>query len=143
MKRTWFWIAPVMAWMMAVVMVAAVGAHAAPQGNRWTIPPGGDAEKNPLPANAATIANGKKLFEGKCQRCHGPQGKGNGPDGDPDRADDMDLTKASAAKVNTDGVVFYKIFNGRATPKMPAQKDDLTKEQIWSIVAYVQTLRQK
>ena len=38
-------------------------------------------------------------------------------------------------------MVFYKVFNGRKKPKMPAQKDDLTKEQIWSVVAYVQTLR--
>ena len=55
----------------------------------------------------------------------------------------MDLTAAAGAKANTDGVVFYKIWNGRATPKMPAQKDDMTKEQVWAVVAYVQTLRGK
>ena len=37
--------------------------------------------------------------------------------------------------------MFYKVFNGRKKPKMPAQKDELTKEQIWSVVAYAQTLR--
>jgi mono/diheme cytochrome c family protein len=37
--------------------------------------------------------------------------------------------------------VFYKVWNGRKKPKMPAQKDELTKEQIWQIVSYVQTLR--
>ena len=54
---------------------------------------------------------------------------------------DMDLTNANRAARNTDGVVFYKISNGRKKPKMPAQKDELTKEQIWSVVAYAQTLR--
>ena len=44
---------------------------------------------------------------------------------------------------NSDGVVFYKIWNGRAKPKMPAQKDELTKDQVWQIVAYAQTLRKK
>ena len=38
---------------------------------------------------------------------------------------------------------FYKAWNGRSKPKMPAVKDDLTKEQLWQIVSYVQTLRQK
>jgi hypothetical protein len=37
--------------------------------------------------------------------------------------------------------VFYKIWNGRKKPKMPAFKDELTKEQAWSIVAFSQTLR--
>ena len=31
--------------------------------------------------------------------------------------------------------------NGRKKPKMPAVKDKLTKEQVWAVVAYVQTLR--
>ena len=53
----------------------------------------------------------------------------------------MDLTDAKRAERNPDGVVFYKIWNGRRKPKMPAQKDELTKEQIWAVVAYVQTLR--
>jgi len=56
---------------------------------------------------------------------------------------DMDLTQPKRAARNPDGVVFYKIYNGRAKPKMPAQKNDLTKDQIWQIVSYVQTLREK
>jgi mono/diheme cytochrome c family protein len=54
---------------------------------------------------------------------------------------DMDLTNPKRAERNSDGVVFYKIWNGRKKPKMPAFKDELTKEQAWSIVAYSQTLR--
>lgn len=55
----------------------------------------------------------------------------------------MDLTVPRRAARNPDGVVFYKVFNGRAKPKMPAQKDELSKEQIWQVVTYVQTLRRK
>jgi len=50
---------------------------------------------------------------------------------------------AARAARNTDGTVFYKIWNGRATPKMPAFSEQLSKEQAWTIVAYVQTLRAK
>ena len=50
---------------------------------------------------------------------------------------------AKRADRNSDGVVFYKVSNGRRKPKMPAFKDELNEQQIWSVVAYVQTLRKK
>ena len=55
----------------------------------------------------------------------------------------MDLTNPRRAERNSDGVVFYKVWNGRKVPKMPAFKDELTKEQAWAVVAYAQSLRQK
>ena len=39
--------------------------------------------------------------------------------------------------------MFYKIWNGRLNPKMPTFSEELTKEQAWAIVAYVQSLRGK
>ena len=68
---------------------------------------------------------------------------GDGPDADPDAMDDMDLTVAKRAERNPDGVVFYKVMNGRRKPKMPAFKEELTKDQVWAVVAYVQTLRKQ
>jgi mono/diheme cytochrome c family protein len=123
----------------------AVGARQQPpaQGNPngWQIPPEADQEKNPFAGDAKAIAAGKELFAKKCQRCHGPGGKGDGPDADPDAMQDMDLTVARRAARNPDGVVFYKAWNGRKKPKMPAVKDELTRDQLWQIVSYVQTLR--
>ncbi len=116
---------------------------AAPRPGGWTIPPTANDEKNPLSGDPKALETGKQLFDKKCQKCHGPGGKGDGPDADPDHQEDMDLTVARRANRNPDGVVFYKVWNGRQKPKMPAQKNDLTKEQVWAIVSYVQTLRQK
>lgn len=110
---------------------------------RWTIPATAVEEKNPLPANPATLAGGKKVYAAKCERCHGAAGKGDGPDADAKYAADMDLTNPARAARNADGQVFYKIWNGRLNPKMPAFSEDLTKEQAWAIVAYVQSLRGK
>lgn len=145
MRRTVISIAVVMLWAGVFAFAVAVRASGpdAQQASGWTIPPTGATEKSPLTVNAAVVAAGKKLFEGKCQRCHGALGKGDGEDGDPDHQADMDLTLAARAARNTDGTVFYKLWNGRATPKMPAFSEQLSKEQAWTIVAYVQTLRAK
>lgn len=116
---------------------------AQPRPGGWTLPPTAEEEKNPLAGDAKAVAAGRELFMKTCKRCHGPGGKGDGPDADPDSMQDMDLTPARRASRNPDGVVFYKIWNGRTKPKMPAQRDELTKEQVWQIVSYVQTLREK
>ena len=109
----------------------------------WTLPPKADDEKNPLAGDDNAVASGKELYAKTCKRCHGPGGKGDGPDADADAMQDMDLTVARRAARNSDGIVFYKVWNGRAKPKMPAQKNDLTQDQVWQIVSYVQTMRAK
>ena len=107
----------------------------------WTLPPDAEQKKSPLTVDAKVLAQGKSIFKNKCQKCHGPAGLGDGPDADPDHAEDMDLTKASRAAKNPEGVMFYKVSNGRKKPKMPAFKEQLSETEIWSVVAYAQTLR--
>lgn len=122
---------------------AAYATDTAQTSPRWTIPATAAEEKNPLPVTAATLAGGKRLYDQKCQNCHGAAGRGDGPDADKKYADTMDLTQAARAARNSDGQVFYKIWNGRLNPKMPAQSADMTRDQVWAVVAYVQSLRQK
>jgi mono/diheme cytochrome c family protein len=142
MSRRWIAVVFVFSLMTISVIAARQTAQpAAKSASGWTLPPEAQTTKNPLTVDPKLLATGKSIFKEKCQKCHGASGKGDGPDADPDAQEDMDLTRADRASKNPDGVVFYKIFNGRKKPKMPAQKDDLTKEQIWSVVAYVQTLR--
>lgn len=157
MRRTVIFLASVTLWMFVLVAFSTAQGQQGParqapparQGGAaggsggWTLPQTAATEKSPLTVNDGVIAAGKKLFVAKCQRCHGPAAKGDGPDGDPEHQEDMDLTVATRAVRNPDGTVFYKIWNGRTTPKMPAFSEDLSKEQVWAIVAYVQTLRSK
>jgi hypothetical protein len=38
-------------------------------------------------------------------------------------------------------VMFYKIWNGRTKPKMPAMKADISPADVWAVIQYVKTLR--
>lgn len=109
----------------------------------WKIPKGAETEKNPFPTNEALLGAGRKVFTSKCARCHGPKGEGDGVDADTSLQKEMDLTRADRAAINTDGVVFYKVWHGRPEPRMPAFEDQLSKEQAWAVVAFTQTLRKK
>jgi mono/diheme cytochrome c family protein len=130
--------------MVAAIAVGgiATSAPAAAQARGWTLGEDADTKRSPLSPDEKTIAAGQAVYKSKCQRCHGPGGLGDGPDADPD-AVDMDLTNPKRAPRNPDGVVYYKVLNGRGRPKMPPFKDELSEEQIWSVVTYVQTLRKK
>jgi mono/diheme cytochrome c family protein len=133
---------------VAVICVSAITAAIAERvstpaqtSRTWTLGEDAETKKNPIAADEQTLAAGRALYKDKCARCHGPGGLGDGPDGDPELQ--MDLTDPKRAARNPDGVVFYKILNGRGRPKMPAFKDELSEQQVWTIVTYVQTLRKK
>ncbi len=134
--------------LLALTAAASMGA-ARPSdrmqtaANGWNVGPDAETKKSPVTADLVTLAAGKAIYKGKCQRCHGPGGLGDGPDSDPDARVDMDLTDPKRAGRNPDGVVYYKIMNGRRRPKMPAFKNELSEPQIWTVVAYTQSLRKK
>jgi mono/diheme cytochrome c family protein len=132
---------------LSVTMLLAAGVAATTiqedEGGRrgWTIPAGAAKEPNPVPESPEVIAKGKEIYRKNCEKCHGESGKGDGPDADPDTPPD-DLTDASRAPRNPDGVMYHKIWNGRRSPKMPAFKSEgLTTEDVWTVIHYVKTLR--
>jgi mono/diheme cytochrome c family protein len=128
-------------WSCLTFAVGVVRAAAAPgHSEGWQIPDGAETERNPVQINAAVIASGQRLYRSQCQRCHGVDGTGNGPDADPDHAPG-NLTDAGRALRNPDGVMFYKIWNGRAKPKMPAMKSEMAPLEVWTVIHYVKTLR--
>jgi mono/diheme cytochrome c family protein len=127
--------------LVAAIATAQDGADVNKRG--WTIPPGAAQEANPIAVSPAVIAKGKALYEKNCQKCHGKSGTGDGPDADPDHMPD-DFTDPSRAARNPDGVMFYKIWNGRKSPKMPAVKmEGLAKEDVWTLIHFVKTFRPK
>ena len=122
MTQTWKWIGP-----MAIWLIAGMVRVTAAQQSGWIIPPNAAAETRPSAVTDATIAVGRKLYTSKCERCHGVAGKGDGLDANPQYSHEMDLTKADDAAQNPDGVVFYKIWNGRSSPRMPTMRRSINR----------------
>jgi len=103
----------------------------------------------PFESSFASIAAGRQLFaEQDCAKCHGENGKGDGPQADrlvddwddPIQAPDLTRTYFANGKRDQD---IYRVFTSAlsGTP-MPAF-DDLTEEQRWQLVDYVQSLERK
>ena len=125
--------------ILGVVLVFALGFAASAQYAGWTIPDGGKDEKSPLKSSPDLVKKGKSLFVSNCQKCHGPLGKGDGPDSAKDEPA-ADLTDEFRYELNPEGVLYYKIMNGHP-PAMPAFKSKLTKNDAWTLVEFVKSLR--
>ena len=88
----------------------------------WQLPPDADARQSPLTADAKVLAAGKAFFKDKCTRCHGRRASATVPT--PIRITAKTwIYGGKRADRNSDGVVFYKVSNGRRRPKMPAFRD--------------------
>lgn len=123
---------------LGVLAVLAVGSARAQRAD-WQIPPDAATLKSPLSPTPAILKKGRITFGSHCQRCHGPGGQGNGPESDSSHPA-ANLTDGSRAELNPDGVMFYKVWNGRKP--MPSFKSELSKDDVWSVVEYVKSLRQ-
>ena len=97
--------------------------------------------KNPIPADAPAIEEGRKLYQRHCASCHGPSGKGDGSmalaGGTP-----ADLTDETWDHGSSDGEVFVVIRDGTSSDMEP-YKDRLTDKQIWQVVHYIRSIAPK
>lgn len=125
----------------AIAIGVASAAHAQYEG--WTIPSSAKSEVNPMAGKADTLRKGRAVFKDRCQRCHGAEGHGNGPEAEKS-APPADLTKLDM-RLHPDGVIFYKVWNGHEPSgakkgKMPAFKTQMVKDDVWRVVEFVKTL---
>ena len=96
-------------------------------------------------ASAASDAKaGRQVHVSNCQRCHGPQGKGDGPAGKLLKTKPADWTNKQKMSGLSDDYL-YKIISGGGgsagkSTLMPAFKGKLSDGQIRDVIAFIHSL---
>lgn len=88
-------------------------------------------QANPLAGNAEAVAKGQAIFKAECAGCHGQNAEGN------IGASIVDYAQGGVADPDT----YLTVANG-FEGAMPSYAATLSKEKIWSVVAYINSLKQ-
>ncbi|UXP34151.1 cytochrome c [Reichenbachiella agarivorans] len=94
---------------------------------------------NPLPDSEEVLAEGKVLFTRFCWHCHGDAGLGDGPVGQKFKG--VTPYNSRAVKDKPEGHIFHVITYGKG--RMGSHASQLSIEERWKIVRYVQTLQKQ
>ncbi len=100
----------------------------------WMAPEKAMKMKNPVKATKASIQKGREIYEKKCALCHGVKGDGKGPAGAGLNPKPTNFKESHGEKM-TDGEHFWKITTGRGP--MPSYEKDLTVEERWHVINYI------
>jgi mono/diheme cytochrome c family protein len=101
---------------------------------------GDRAEKNPLAATPATIADGKEAFSHYCVACHGMDGQNTGVPFVDHMSPPIPSLASDEVQHYTDGQLKWVIDNGIFPSGMPGSKGTLSDEEIWSIIVFLRHL---
>lgn len=82
---------------------------------------------------------GKPIFDQRCAVCHGPQGRGDGPEA-PFLSPRPASLISAATSVKTDVELLKSIANGKPRTAMPAWKDVLSEQERRDVLAYIRSL---
>jgi len=116
--------------------------HPILQTTEWIAPPEADKIKNPLIGDVKSVDAGKALYTIYCAPCHGEKGKGDGPASTSIKTKPADHSSQKIQK-QSDGAIFWKLTEGRATLEMVSYKLVLSEKERWSLVNYIRTLSVK
>ena len=126
---------------IAGIGILAAGTAAAAEHKTPVAPKDYLAMKNPLKDTKDVVENGAKIYEKKCKKCHGEKGDGKGS-----AADKLDIKPASFSasgnlKGRSDGQLFFISEKGSPNTDMddfgPGSAANLSKDDLWSVIAYI------
>jgi mono/diheme cytochrome c family protein len=127
----------ILAGIFLVVLMAFVTKTTQPK--PWPVPDKYKTMANPVKSEAASLNEGKALYNQHCKSCHGTKGKGDGPKAAQLDTECGDFTTADFHK-QSDGELFYKTFEGRKD--MPSFKKKIPEQDdIWKVVNYMRTMK--
>ena len=95
--------------------------------------------KNPLATTEEVLKEGKVLYTQYCNHCHGEKGMGDGLVGIAYKG--VTAYNSRAVKNRSEGEIFHVITHGKG--RMWAHGSQVSIENRWKIVKYVQTLQQQ
>ena len=97
--------------------------------------------KNPLPFNLATLREGRALYKGHCEVCHGVYGDGKGNAAVIGKYKPMprDFTNSSIMSKKSDGMMFYSVSKGVHGTRMFAREEIMKPDQRWAVINYIRT----
>ncbi|HEX4037340.1 MAG TPA: c-type cytochrome [Acidobacteriaceae bacterium] len=134
---------------LAAALLGLAGCKATPPGELETrvvtyakhhILIGNRNAKNPLPDNAATLADGKEAFSHYCVACHGMDGQNTGVPFVAHISPPIPSLASPQVQKYTDGQLKWILDNGIWPSGMPGSKGTLSDDELWSIVVYLRHL---
>jgi mono/diheme cytochrome c family protein len=92
-----------------------------------------------VPAAPETVAAGRKLYAENCASCHGMDGLGDGDQSKAVAPSPALLAYMIRRPVSVDEYLLWSISDGgqQFETDMPAFKDELSRDDIWRVVAYM------
>ena len=93
---------------------------------------------DPIPADATTLARGQEIYGQFCAVCHGLQGRGDGPLARTMVPRPADF-RIHMAEGHTPDQLFDWTTNGVPETAMPGFADQLSVEDRWQVVNFLQT----
>ena len=92
-------------------------------------------QENPLENDPSAVSEGKSVYANYCVDCHGENAKGDFA---------PDLTDSEWKYGASDEEKFDVVIKGRGAGtdnEMPSFKGDLEEEQIWKVIAFIDSLK--
>jgi cytochrome c553 len=101
---------------------------------------GNKSQKNPVSFTPDHLADGKEAFGHYCVACHGLDGQNTGVPFADRMSPPLPSLASKEVQSYTDGQLKWIIDNGLSPSGMPASKDTLSDDEIWSIVLFIRHL---
>lgn len=98
------------------------------------------SERNPLPDNQQTWADGKEAFSHYCVACHGMDGQNTGVPFVDHISPPIPSLASEDVQRYTDGQLKWILDNGIRPSGMPGSKGTLSDDELWSIVVFLRHL---
>lgn len=90
--------------------------------------------RNPYLRDSEALVEGRRLYQARCQACHGPDGKGRS-------APSLVADEPLYSRVTTDVGLFEIIYGGASGAMQPFARQGLRQDSILKIMAYARTLK--